>query len=87
MSQLPANNCSEGEYPPRSLPIPPDSIDNLQSRLVKVTKDILPSTLKMILKTYFNVPAHQALVTSPAVQPDVMMGRHRGGEHNPLGRP
>ena len=79
-----ANNCSEEKYPARTLPIPPDDIDNLQSRLVKVKKGILPPTLKMILKTYYHLPARQALVTSLAVQPDDMMGRHRDGEHNPL---
>ena len=41
----------------------------------------------MTLKTYYNLPAHQAPVTSPAVQPDDMMGRHRDGDHNPVERP
>ena len=41
----------------------------------------------MILKMYYHLPAHQAPVISPAVQPDDMMGRHRDGEHNPLERP
>ena len=44
-------NCPENEYPPRPLSTPPDYIDNLQSRLVKVKKGILPPTLKTILKT------------------------------------
>ena len=82
-----AFNCPQEEYPPRPLPIPPDYIDNIQSRLVKVKKGILPPTLKMILKTYYHLPAHLAPVTSSAVQPDDMMGRHRNGEHNPLERP
>ena len=82
-----ALNCPQEEYLPRSLPIPPNYICNLQSRLVKVNKGILPPTLKMILKTYIHLPARQALITSPAVQPDDMMGRHRDGEHNPLERP
>ena len=69
-----ALNCPQEEYPPRPLPIPPGYIDNLQSRLVKVMKGILLPTLRMILKTYYNLPAHQAPVTSPAVQPDDMMG-------------
>ena len=76
-----AFDCPQEEYPPRSLRIPPDYIDNLQSRLVKVKKGILPPTLKMILKTYYHLPARQAPVTSPAVQPDDMRGRHRDGEH------
>ena len=74
-------NCPEEEYP---LPIPLDYIDNLQSRLVKVKKGILPLTLKMIIKTYYHILVHQAPVTSPAVQPDDMMGRHRDGEQYPL---
>ena len=49
-----AFNCPQEEYLPRPLSIPPDYIDNLQSRLVKVKKGILPPTLKMVL------PAHQA---------------------------
>ena len=81
-----ANSCSEEEYPSRPLPIPPDYIDNLQSRLVEVKKGILPPTLKMF-KTYYHLPARQVPIPSPAVQPDDMMGRHRDGEHNPLERP
>ena len=61
------NNCPEEEYPPRPLAIPPNYIDNLQSRLVKVTKNILSPTLNLILKTYYYFPAHQAPVTSPTV--------------------
>ena len=56
-------NCPEEEYPPKPLPIPPDYIDNLQSRFVKVKKGILPPTLKMIIKTSCHLPAHQAPVT------------------------
>ena len=82
-----AFNCSDEEYPARPFPIPPDYIDNLQSRLVKVKKGILPPTLKMIFKMYYHLPARQAPVTSPAVQPDDMTGRHRDGVHNPLERP
>ena len=51
-----AYNWPEEEYPPRPLPIPPDYIGNLQSRLGKVMKDILSSTLEMILKTYYQAP-------------------------------
>ena len=82
-----AFNFPQDEYPPRSLPISPSYIDNLQSRLVKVKKCILPSTLKMILETFYHLPARQAPITSPTVQPDDMMWRHRDGEHNPLERP
>ena len=61
--------------------------NNLQSKLVKVKKGILQFTLKMILKTYYHLPARQTTVISPAVQPHDMMGRHRDGEHHPLERP
>ena len=57
-----AYNCAEEEYPPRPLPIAPDYIDHSQSRLGKVQKGILPSTVKMILKTYYHLPAHRAPV-------------------------
>ena len=80
------HNCPEEKYLPRPLPIPPDCIENLQSRLVKVKEGVLPPTLKMIPKMYYHLPVHQAPVTSPAVQPDDMIGRHRDGEHNPLER-
>ena len=79
-----AKNCPEEEYPPRPLPILLDYIDNLQRRLIKVKKGILPTTLKRILKTYYHLPAHQAPVPSPAVQSDDMMGGHRDGENNSL---
>ena len=38
----------------------------------------------MILKTYYHILARKAFVTSSAVQPNVMVGRHRDGAHNPL---
>ena len=57
-----ADSCPEEEYPPRPLPIPPGYIDNLQRRLSKVMKGILPPTLKIILKTYYPLPVHQAPV-------------------------
>ena len=53
-----AYNCPEEEYLPRPLPIPPDYIENLQSRLGKGVKDILPLTLKMIIKTCYHAPVH-----------------------------
>ena len=39
----------------------------------------------MIFKTYYHLPAHQAPVTSPAMQPYDMLGGHRDREHNPPG--
>ena len=68
-----ALNCPQKEYLSRLLPIPPDYIDNLQSRLIKVKKGMLPLTLKIILKTYYHPPARQARITSPTVQPDDTM--------------
>ena len=41
----------------------------------------------MILKTYYHLPACQAPITSPIVQPDDMVRRHGDEEHNPLERP
>ena len=60
-----AYNCPKEEYSPRSLPNPLDYIDNLQSRLAKVKKGTSPLTLKMILKTYYHIPAHPAPVHPP----------------------
>ena len=82
-----AINCPQEEYPARPLPIPPDYINNLQSRLTKVKKGIRPSTLKMILKTHYHFPARSAPITSPTVQPDDVMGGHRDGENSPRERP
>ena len=94
-----AYNCPEEECPPRPPPIPPDYIENLQSRLGKVVKGILPPTLKMLPKTYYQASVHpqqqeispcsqeEQLGTVLKVQPDDIMGRHRDREHNPLERP
>ena len=41
----------------------------------------------MILKTYYHLPARQAPITSPTVQPDYMMRRHRDKEQNPQEQP
>ena len=51
-----ADNCPEEEYPPKPLPILPGYIDNFQRRFGKVMKRILPPTLKMILKAYYQAP-------------------------------
>ena len=45
-----APNCPQEEYPSRSLLIPPDYIDCLQSRLIKVKEGVLLPTFKMIPK-------------------------------------
>ena len=44
-----ALNRPQKEYPARPLPIPPNNIDILKSRLIKVKQGILPPTLKMII--------------------------------------
>ena len=82
-----AFNCPQEEYPARPLPIPPDHIDNLQSRLIKVKKGIFLPTLKMTIKTYYHPPARPAPKTSTTVQPDDVMGGHRDGENSPQERP
>ena len=51
-----ADNCPEREYPPRPHPFSSDYIDNLQRRLGKVMKGMLPPTLRIILKTYYQAP-------------------------------
>ena len=56
------DNYPAEEYPPRLLPIPPDYIDNLQGKMSKAMKGILPLTLEMIIKTYYPLPARQAPV-------------------------
>ena len=79
-------NCPQKEYPARPLPIPipPNYIVNLQSRSIKVRKEILPPTLKMSIRTYYPPPARPAPKTSRnIVQPDNTMGGHRDGENSP----
>ena len=67
------------------MPIPPNYIDYLHSRLIKVQQGVLPPTLKMVLKTRYNLSAP---ITSPrTVQPDDEMREHRDGENSPQERP
>ena len=80
-----ALNRPQEEYPARPLPIPPNYIDYLHSRLIKIQQGVMPPTLKMILKTRYNLPAP---TTSPrTVQPDGVMRGHRDGESSPQERP
>ena len=73
------------EYPARPLPIPPNYIDNLHSRLIKVQQGVLPPTVKMILKTRYSLPAP---TTSPrTVHPDDVMRGHPDGGNSPQERP
>ena len=80
-----ALNRPQEEYPARSLPISPNYIDNLHSRLIKVQQGVWSPTLKMILKTRYNLPPP---TTSPrTVQPDDVMRGQRDGENSPQERP
>ena len=75
------------EYPARPLSIPLNYINNLPSRLIKVKQGILPPTLKMIIKTHYQLPARPVPKTSITVQSDNTMGGHRDGENSPQERP
>ena len=81
-----ALNRPQEEYPARSLPLPPNYIDNLHSRLLKVLQQgVLPPTLKMVVKTSYNLLPP---TTSPrTVHPDDVMRGHRDGENSPQERP
>ena len=80
-----ALNRPEEEYPARPLPLPPNYINNLQSRLIKVKQGFLSPTLKMILKTRYHLPAP---TTSPRkVQPNDVMRGHWDGENSSQERP
>ena len=76
-------NCPQEEYPARLLPTPPPNyVDNLQSRLIKVRKEIFPASLKKILKTNCHLPVrHPAPET--AVELDDVIGEHRAPENGP----
>ena len=81
-------NCPQEDYPARHLPIPPDDIDAVHFRLIKVKKDILSPTLKIILKTHYPLQARPAPITPPTtVQPDDMLGEHRGRKNSPQEQP
>ena len=72
------------EYPASPLPISPNYIDNLHSRLIKVQQGVLPPTLKMITKTHYNLPPP---TTPRTVHPDDVMRGHRDEENSPQERP
>ena len=80
-----ALNRPQEEYSVRPLPIPPNYIDNLHSRLIKVKQGVLPPTLKMILKTRYNLPASTTSLRT--VQTDDVMSGHWDGENSPQERP
>ena len=49
--------CPQEEYLARLLPtLPPNYEDNLQSRLIMAQKGIFPASLKMILKSEYQLP-------------------------------
>ena len=51
-------DCPQEEYPARLLLTPPPSyIDNLKNRLIRARKGIFPASLKMILKTEYQLSA------------------------------
>ena len=69
-----ALNRPQEKHPARPLPIPPNYIDNLHSSLIKVQQGVWPPTLKMILKTRYNLLPP---TTSPrTVKPGDVMREH-----------
>ena len=74
--------CPQEEYPARLLPtLPPNYEDNLQSRLIMAQKGIFPASLKMILKSEYQLPV-LCPVPEISVQPDSVIGEHRAGENS-----
>ena len=74
--------CPQEEYPARLLPtLPPSYEDNLQSRLIKAQKGIFPASLKMILKSEYQLHVLRP-VPEISVQPDSVIGEHRAGENS-----
>ena len=74
--------CPQEEYPARLLPtIPPNYEDNLQNRLIMAQKGIFPASLKMILKSEYQLPVLRP-VSQISVQPDSVIGEHRAGEYS-----
>ena len=74
--------CPQEEYPARLLPtLPPNYEDNLQSRLIMAQKDIFLASLKMILKSEYQLPVLRP-VLEVSVQPDRVIGEHRAGENS-----
>ena len=74
--------CPQEEYPARLLPtLPPNYEDNLQSRLIMAQKGIFPASLKMILKSEYQLPVLRP-VPEISVQPDSVIGEYRAGENS-----
>ena len=74
--------CPQEEYPARLLPIyPPNYEDNLQNRLIMAQKSMFPPSLKMILKSEYQLPVLHP-VPEIYVQPDSVIREHRAGENS-----
>ena len=73
-----ALGCPQEEYPVRLLPtLPPNYEGNLQNRLIMAQKGIFPASLKMILKSEYQLPV---LRPAPEIsaQPDSVIGETSG---------
>ena len=74
--------CPQEEYSARLLPtLPPNYEDNRQNRLIMAQKGIFPASLKMILKSEYQLPVLRP-VPEISVQPDSVIGEHRAGENS-----
>ena len=74
--------CPQEEYPARLLPtLPPNYKDNLQNRLIMAHAGIFPASLKMILRSEYQLPVLRP-VPEISVQPDSVTGEHRAGENS-----
>ena len=75
-------DCPQEEYPARLLPtLLPNYEDNLQSRLIMAQKGIFPASLKMILKSEYQLPVLRQ-VPEISVQPVSVIGEHRAEENS-----
>ena len=74
--------CPQEEYPARLLPtLPLNYEDNLQNRLRRAQKGILPASLKMILNSDYQLPVLRS-VSQVSVQPDSVTGEHQVEQHS-----
>ena len=74
--------CPQEEYRPRLLPtLTPNYEDSLQNRLITSQKGIFPASLRMILKSEYQLPVLRP-VPEISVQPDSVIGEHQAGENS-----
>ena len=74
--------CLQEEYPARFFPtLPPSYGDNFQNRLIMAQKGIFPASLRMILKSEYQLPVLHP-VPEISVQPDSVIGEHRAEENS-----